>query len=74
MFSLCDLHFLLCSHEPNILRAQRIVGFSYCNYPQINRVGKSDHMDVQPVHAASEGVWISKHSVFIRYLNIYMGP
>ena len=27
MFSLCDLHFLLCSHEPNILRAQRIMGF-----------------------------------------------
>ena len=43
MFSLRDLRFLLCSLELDVLRAQRIMG-SYLDYPQINGVGKPDHM------------------------------
>ena len=27
-----------------VLRAQRLIGFFYLNYPQINEVGKTDHM------------------------------
>ena len=26
MFSLCDLHFVLCARDPNVQRAQRIMG------------------------------------------------
>ena len=44
MFSLRDLCFALCPLELDVLRAQRIMGFSYLNYPQINEVGKSDHV------------------------------
>ena len=41
------------SHDLNVLRAQRIIG--YLNYPQINQVETSDHMDhktpiLLPVH------------------------
>ena len=35
MLTMCDLR---------VLRAQRIMGFFYFNYPQINEVGKSDHV------------------------------
>ena len=45
MFSLRDLRFVLCSREVDVLRAQRIIGFSYLYYPQIKEVGKPDHMD-----------------------------
>ena len=38
MFSLCDVHFMLCSLDLNVLRAERIMGFFYLNYPQINEV------------------------------------
>ena len=38
-----DLHFVLCSLELDVLRAQRIMGF-LCYYPQISEVGKSNHM------------------------------
>ena len=41
MFLLGDLRFVLCSRDLDIPRAQRIIGF---NYPQINEVGKSDHI------------------------------
>ena len=45
MFSLRDLRFVLCSLEVGILRAQRVMGFFYLNYPQINAVAeKYDHM------------------------------
>ena len=44
MFSLRDLRFLLRSRDLDVLRAQRIIGFFYLNYPQINKAGKSDHM------------------------------
>ena len=44
MFSLHDLHFVLCSLDLDVLRAQRIMGFFYLNYPQINEVRKADHM------------------------------
>ena len=43
MFSLLDLRFVLCSRDLDVLRAQRIMSFFY---PQINEVGKSDHMGV----------------------------
>ena len=39
MFS---LRFVLCSLYLDVQRAQRIMGFF--NYPQINEVGKSDHV------------------------------
>ena len=44
MFLLQDVHFVLCSLEGDILHAQRIMGIFYLSYPQINKVGKSDHM------------------------------
>ena len=45
MFSRRDLRFVLFSLEVDILRAQRIIGFlTNLNYPQINGVGKSDHV------------------------------
>ena len=43
MFSLCDLRFVFCSRDLDVLHAQRIIGF-YLNYPQINEVEKSDHV------------------------------
>ena len=44
MFSLRDLHFLLCSRDLDVLRAQlKDYRLSYLNYPQFNEVGKSDH-------------------------------
>ena len=44
MFSLRDLHFALCSFELDVLRAQRIIGFFYLYYPQINEIRRSDHV------------------------------
>ena len=44
MFSLRDLVFVHCSLDLNVLRARRIIGFFYLNYPQINQVGNSDHV------------------------------
>ena len=44
MFSLLDLRFVLCSRDLHVLRAQRIIGFFNLNYPQINEVGKYDHV------------------------------
>ena len=44
MFLLPDLCFLLCSLDLDVLCAQRIIGFFYLNYPQINEVGEYDHM------------------------------
>ena len=41
MFSPRDLIFVLCSRDLDVLRAQRSMRFYY---PQINEVGKSDHM------------------------------
>ena len=42
MFSLCDLRFLLCSRDLDVLRVQRIIVFFLnLNYPQINEVEKS---------------------------------
>ena len=46
MFSLRDLRFALCSRDLDVLRAQRIMGFFYLNYPQIEEAEKSNHMDV----------------------------
>ena len=46
MFSLLDLRFVLCSRDLDVLRAQRIIGLFYLNYPQINEVRTSDHMTV----------------------------
>ena len=37
----CSVHFIFYL---NVLRAQRIIGFLYLNYPQSNEVGKSDHI------------------------------
>ena len=42
MLPLRDLPFVLCSLEVDVLRAQRIIGFFYLYYPQINEVRKSD--------------------------------
>ena len=48
MFSLRDLHFAPCSRRLNVLgSAQRIVGFFYLNYPQINEVGKCDDYEYE---------------------------
>ena len=44
MFSLRNLRFVLCSRDLDVLRAQRIIGFFYLNYPQSNEVRISDHM------------------------------
>ena len=44
MFSLRDLRFVHCSRDLDVLRAQRIIGFFYPNYPQITEVRKSDHV------------------------------
>ena len=48
MFSLRDLRFLLCSRDLDVLRAQRIIGLFYLNYPQINEVRKCDRVDIVP--------------------------
>ena len=46
MFSLRDLRFVLrCSRDLDELRTQRTISFFYVDYPQINEVGKSDHME-----------------------------
>ena len=37
--SRCELVFVLCSRDLDILRAQRIIGF-ILSYPQINEIGK----------------------------------
>ena len=37
---LLDLRFAPCSRDPDILSAQRIIGFFYPNHPQINEVRK----------------------------------
>ena len=42
MLSLRDLHFVLCSFDLDVLR-KGLWAF-YLNYPQINEVGKSDHV------------------------------
>ena len=39
ILSLRDLRLVLCSLDLDVLRAQRIVGCFYFNYPQINEVG-----------------------------------
>ena len=44
MSSLRDVRSVIRSRDLDVLRAQRIMGFSYLNYPQINEVGKYDHM------------------------------
>ena len=41
MFSLRGLHFELCSRDLHVRRTQRIMGFFYLKYPQVNEVGKS---------------------------------
>ena len=46
MFSLRDLRFVICSRDLDVLRAQRITGFFYLNYPQISVVGKSHQLVV----------------------------
>ena len=56
MLSLCDLRFALCSLDLHVLRAQRIVGFLNLNYPQINEVGKSVHMDIVTGSRLREGI------------------
>ena len=41
MFSLCDLRFVLCSLDVDVLCVQRIIGFLNLNnymHPQINEV------------------------------------
>ena len=38
MFSLRDLGFVLCSRDIDVLSAQRIIGFFYPDYPQIDEV------------------------------------
>ena len=46
MFWLRPLRFVLCSRDHDVLRVQRIIGFFSLDYPQINEVGKSDHVVV----------------------------
>ena len=42
------LRFAFCPLDLDVLRAQRIIGFFILIYPQVNEVGKSDHMaDIQ---------------------------
>ena len=38
MLALRDLRFLLRSRDLDVQRAQRIMGFFYLNYPQINPI------------------------------------
>ena len=46
MLSLLYRRFLLCLFYLYVLRTQRIMGFfQNLDYPQINEVEKSDHMD-----------------------------
>ena len=45
MFLPRDLRFMLCSLDLDVQPAQRIMGFFYLNYPQSNKVRKSDHME-----------------------------
>ena len=54
MFSLRDLRFVLCSRDLDVLRAQRIIGFFYLNYPQINAVGKCVAVQVNSGFISSE--------------------
>ena len=44
MFSLRDLRFAFCSLDLDVLRAQRIIGLFYLNYPQFNEVRKFGHI------------------------------
>ena len=45
MFSLLDLCFMFCSCDLNV-SVQRIMGFFYLSYPQINEVRKYNDMDI----------------------------
>ena len=54
MFSLSDLRFVLCSRDLDLPRAQRIIGF-YLNYPQINGVVTSGHVESIFVFPARSG-------------------
>ena len=64
MFLLRDLRLVLCSRDLDILRAQRIIGFFYRNYPQINEVNKSDHVVVHtPCARASCSASVSNPSL-----------
>ena len=40
MFSLCDLLFVFCSLDLDVLHAQRIIGLFYLTYAQIKEIGK----------------------------------
>ena len=50
MFSLRDPCVSCCSRDLDALRAQSHIRFLYLNYPQINEVGKSDHVVLKPRH------------------------
>ena len=50
MFSLHDLHFLLCSRDLGVLRTQRIIGFFHFTYPQISEVRKLENMYANDSH------------------------
>ena len=45
MFSLFDLRFVLCSLDLGALTCAKDHGRFYLDYPQINEVAKSDHVN-----------------------------
>ena len=44
MFSLRDLHFLLCSRDLDVLRTQRIIGFLILITHKSTRSDKANHV------------------------------
>ena len=61
MLSLCDLCWIvLWSRDLDVLRAQRIIGFFYLNFPQIIKVGKSDDMECIHLDQSESGFFKRK--------------
>ena len=76
MFSLCDLRFVLWSLFLDVLRAQRIIGFFYLNFPQINEIGKSNHMVGMTVLRSAFSVFFSLYSwslILWRSIDYFIG-
>ena len=44
MFSPCDLRFVFCSLGLDVQKRAKDHGLFYLNYPQINEIGKCDHV------------------------------
>ena len=58
------MRFVLCSRDLDVLRAQRIIGFFYPNYPQITEVGFVPHSNLaEPALPSPRPLWLDRHLI-----------